>query len=755
MLFLLSLIILGLGVFIFIQYEKHDRANKLYNQAKELEKKDTENPLVLTQLNHALALYKQCNKLVNYSTYIKAANQCQKKIDDRRKFQNLFALGKKKTKQRFFKEALDDFLKAKRLFAIEELKDEISKCQQSIKQQENYEKILEQSTQLAVRGQFQEAINFLKPALHEFSREDGQQLLTKLERVIQAKELFNLGLIREKAGDFNQAQVQYEQALNLLPEFTECKIRLSAITVETHPNKAISYLEGIEGEEAVYIRGFAYAQLGKWQQADREWRSISKVSIEVIQRPMLKRLAERDRLLTLREIEKYIDKGLPLLAQSASLKFIEKFGSDPTVETNLEEHIQPSLDRKMWNDRDWRIIAIKTEKIWLEQQDINSLHNWAVATYYQAQTNPHKLLDFIIAWSTALANMKHNPTLHNIPWLGSNSVDIKDVSAKLKQILENAIDVVKDSNINEYLKFRDIYRREMVTLSLIQQNNCGIRIKQQLFILPGCYQRSRNYLPRTSFPAKIWGALYTDWGLAVAACYENDIARAIKIKPGMNPISEAERFACNFISYHEGCYYLQNLEWRKAIKSLQQAKSEIKAKSDWCKEIDRLCEAQRQNLDEFDKHLQFSKFWYELIDSQPSKSYFAEQSAIQVGLKIDDKKISLSQGLDELREIRNNIDRNNATTLNIIEKVEYTLAAEKIDHLLQQNQYEEAIRVAKQSQNEAIRYKLAEIFIDVILQGAENRSLDFDGMYQLARWAYQLCPREPAFMPIYRELGIY
>ena len=753
MLFLLSLIILGLGVFIFIQYEKHDRANKLYNQAKELEKKDTENPLVLTQLNHALALYKQCNKLVNHSTYIKAANQCQKKIDDSKKFQNLFALGKKKTKQGFFKEALDDFLKAKRLFAIEELKDEISKCQQSIKQQENYEKILEQSTQLAVRGQFQEAINFLKPALHEFSREDGQQLLTKLERVIQAKELFNLGLIGEKAGDFNQAQVQYEQALNLLPEFTECKIRLSAITVETHPNKAISYLERTEGEQAAYIHGFAHTRLRNWQQAYREWKAINSNQISS-QREIIKSLAERDRLSKIKEIESAIDCNKFEIAKTLSLEFIDKFGTELTVQQNLESHIQPLLERQICENHDGQKIAAKTQQTWLKQQDINSLHNWAIATYYQAQTNPHKLLDFIIAWSTALANMKHNPTLHNIPWLGSNSVDIKDVSAKLKQILENAIDVVKDSNINEYLKFRDIYRREMLALSLIQQNNCGIRIKQQLFILPGCYQRFRNYLPRINFPAKVWGSLYTDWGLAVAACYENDIARAIKIKPGKNPISEAERFACNFISYHEGCYYLQNLEWRKAIKLLQQAKSEIKAKSDWCKEIDRLCEAQRQNLDEFDKHLQFSKFWYELIDSQPSKSYFAEQSAIQVGLKIDDKKISLSQGLDELRAIRNNIDRNNATTLNIIEKVEYTLAAEKVDRLLKDNQYREAIKVAKRSQNEAICFRLAEIFIDVILQGAENRSLDFDGMYQLARWAYELCPREPAFMPIYRELKI-
>ena len=761
MLFLLFFILLGLGGFIFIQYRKHHKANELYNQAKKLEKKDTASPYDTTKLNKALKLYQQCSQLVDKPEFIQAAKQCQRKIDDRHRFQDLLANGRKKARKSYFREALQDFTEARRLFNTPELKGEIYKCHDGIKQQENYEAGLKQSAQIARQGKFKEAIDLLKSTLDKFSREDGQQLLSKLERVIQAQELFNSGLIVEKAGNLNQAKAKYEQALNLLPEFDECKIRLSILAVRHKPKQAISYLENIEGEQVAYIRGFAYAQLGNWQQADREWRSIDN-SIITFQREILKSLTERDRLFTLREIEKHIDTEFLLLAQSASLKFLEKFGSDSTVQTNLEEHIQPSLDHKMWNAQDWRIIAIKTEQIWLEQQDINSLHNWAVATYHQAQINPNKLADFIIAWSTALANIEQNPTLQNVPWLGSNSVDIKDVSAKLKQILENAIDAVKDDDIEEYLKLRDIYRRDMVSLYYGENSSIPIGVRvNRIFIPSNCYQRHRHNLTGITFPVEklysksIQAALYTDWGLAVAACLQGDTARAIKIKPYKNPSSEADNFAYCFVSYHEGCHYLQNLEWRKAIKPLQQAQFEIKAKSDWCKEIDRLCELQRKKIKDFDEHLEFSQFWYELVNSQPSKSYFAEQSAIQVGLKLDDKKISLQQGLDKLREIRNNIDRNNATTLHLIEKVEYSLEAEKIDRLLQQNQYEEAIRVAKGSQNEAIRYRLAEIFIDVLLKGTENRSLNFEGMYQLAKWAYQLCPHEPAFMPIYRELGIY
>ncbi len=296
----------------------------------------------------------------------------------------------------------------------------------------------------------------------------------------------------------------------------------------------------------------------------------------------------------------------------------------------------------------------------------------------------------------------------------------------------------------------------MVTLSLIQQNknNCGMRIKQQLFVLPGCYQRFCDRLPEIRFPAQILGALYTDWGLAVAACHEGDTARAIKIKPNKNPISVTDRFADRFVSYHEGCHYLQNLEWRKAIKSFEQAKLEIKANSDWCKEIDRLCELQRQKINDFEEHLQFSKFWYELIATQPSKSYFAEYKARKVAEKLSNETISYHQGLKELQKIKD-IDPNNSVTLNLIETIEIDLELQEIDRLWQQRLYEEAVRRAKRSRHEQVRFKVAEVCIDILLKGAQSGNLPFELMHQLGQWTYELCPREPAFMPIYSQLGIY
>ncbi|WP_319422328.1 tetratricopeptide repeat protein [Pleurocapsa sp. FMAR1] len=759
--FLLFLIILiGLGSFIFIQYQKHHKANELYVEAKKLETKDTRISDDTTRLKQALSLYKQCSKLVNKPEFVKAANQCQQKIDDHQRFQQLLANGKKYAIGNFFKEALTEFIKAQKLFSTTELKGEISKCQEGIKQQENYEKVLKQSVQIAKQGQFQEAIDLLVPILDKFTREDGQQLLTKLKRVIQAKELYKSGLVVEKTGELNQAKANYEQALGLIPEFDECKIRLSILAVKHNPKQAISYLERIDGEQAAYIRGFAYTKLGNWQQADREWRSISKVSIEVTQRPMLKSLAERDRLNSICEIEKLLDRGQVEIAKSVSLEFIEKFGLDTVVKFNLENHIQPFLERQIWESQNWQEIAAKTEQIWLKQQDINSLHNWAIASYYLSQTDSNKLGYFIIAWSTALANIEHNPTLQNVPWLGSNSIDIKDVSAKLKQVLENAIDAVKDDDIEKYLKLRDIYRRDMVSFYQGENSSIlvGVRVNR-IFIPSGCYQRHRHKLTEITFPVEklysksMQAALYTDWGLAVAACMEGDTARAIKIKPYENPSCEADNFACYFMSYHEGCHYLQNLEWRKAIYPLQQAKSEIKAKSDWCKEIDRLCELQRKKINDFDEHLQFSNFWYELLNSQPSRSYFAEYKGRQVAEKLSNETISYEQGLKKLQKIKD-IDPNNSFILNLIETVEMQVELEKISRVMKR-EFKEGVQIAKRSRHEKVRFKVAEVCINVILEASESRSLYFDGMYQLAQWAYELCPREPAFQEIYNSLRIH
>ena len=339
--FLLCLILIGFCACMFIQYKKHEKLEKLYIKAKELERKNNNDPYRAVQLKQALTLYRQCQRLsdkpeytvflllVKYTIilfnkkeilkeentvfrdgkkcYKQAIDRCQQKIDNYRKFHDLIGLAREQVKQKHFKEALTNFLKADTICFVDNLEAEMIECLDNIKQQESYEKDFKKSARIAKQGRFQEALDLLRPIVNKFPRQDGQQLLAKLEQIRQAKGLYNLGLFAEEKSNLEEARTKYEKALNLLPEFTECKIRLSILNVKHKPQQAIYYLQAVGGEQASYIRGFAYAQLGNWQQADREWRSISKVNVEVIQRPLLKRLAERDRLNSIWEIEKLVD----------------------------------------------------------------------------------------------------------------------------------------------------------------------------------------------------------------------------------------------------------------------------------------------------------------------------------------------------------------------------------------------------------------------------------------------------------------
>ena len=298
-----------------------------------------------------------------------------------------------------------NFQKAERLFPIIEVKDEIQKCLKNIDRQDKYEQVLEQANQIAREGEFQKAIDLLIPAVKSFVRSDGQQLLDKLRLVIRAKGLYQLGLVAEQKGQIKKAIVSYERALDLIPEYADCNLRLAIIAVKTNPQQAIKYLQEIDVEQAVYIRGYAYFQLGNWQEALKLWSRI-KNSRVVVQHNNIQDLIKRDCLKIVQKIEELIDSKQLETAKSISLDFIKKHHDNSLVKSNLIDHIQPRLEHQVWQSKDWSKIAIKTEQIWLKRQDIKSLHNWAIATYYLAQVNSDKLIDLIMVWSTALANIE-------------------------------------------------------------------------------------------------------------------------------------------------------------------------------------------------------------------------------------------------------------------------------------------------------------------------------------------------------------
>jgi hypothetical protein len=361
-----------------------------------------------------------------------------------------------------------------------------------------------------------------------------------------------------------------------------------------------------------------------------------------------------------------------------------------------------------------------------------------------------------------IANIYQNPIWHNIPWLDNNNIDFPKIISKLKQILEKIIESVKETNLEEYLYLRDLYRREKVYLNLIkipQQPSIfySIMINNLLISPAGCEHLDYDYF---KFKAvihhkKLWQTLYTNWGLAIAACLEGDIERGIKIKPIKNIKSELERYAQSWVCYYEGYYYLQNNNgWRKSKPLLQEAKNLISVNSEWKQQLDNIFEKKRHEINDLSEHLELAQLWYDLLNSQKSKSYLAEMKVEQVRKQILDKKISIKEALTQLRQIKN-IDHSNPVVIDMIETTELFVEIEEIEKMMKANNFDGAVNRAKRSSNPKVKRMVADFCLEILVNGARSNSLHPHLVRQLVNWAYELCPNDPEIRQIRSHLGIY
>ncbi len=740
--------------------------DKLAANAEALLKLDTGDPLETQVLSGAIALYKRCIKILCDDQLSGAINQCQQELQRRQDFQRLIAQAASLAENLFFKKAIATYSEAEQLYSTESVRLAIAASNAQVQLEEVYDSALQKAQQASHSGRLHGAIALLESALTNFQRREGLELLQQLQLTVKGKEQFRQGLAAEKAGEFKTAASLYEAAQILLQNPKECQIRLGLVALKTQNwATALSHLEGVDGEQAAYLRGFTYAQQGNLQQAYREWQSLSHQEI-ASNRQILRTLSQRQRLNLLQNIEELVWCGNLEAAQVASAEFRQKFGFDPIVEGNLNEHIQPRLEAAIWQNTDLEIVANQVEKIWISQPNITTLHNWAVATYYGVVETRNctscrfanaSLHDFIISLSTALANLTHESALKDVPWLENQVVDLEAVSFELKRRLESAIDNFKYQDINQYLELRDRYRLEMVSLRLMSEQPAeGMKVKD-IRVSPGCYNRYfnhwlDNWVNDIEPNHKILHSLYTPWGLAVAACIEGDTQRAIQLKPTTKKSASTELFAQNFVAYHEGCYQLVQHKWREAMTHLKQASSEIKTSIFWQQEIDKLCSIQRQAISNFREHLEFAQFWYDLLGSKPARSYLAEYKAEQLRQKLANQQILLDLALRELQDIKQ-IDDRNPIVLDLIERVEYMQEIEEIDKLLKRQKYEEVVSKAKRSRHERVKFRVAEFFIEILINNIDKGDLrDYQAVQQLGRWAYEICPDEPAFQEVYRRL---
>ncbi|PSB52976.1 hypothetical protein [Chamaesiphon polymorphus] len=766
-LFLFVIIIGAIFIAIVISSEL-SKLTEIFNRAEAVKNQDRGNPLERDRLEQSVKLYEQCNrlvmkspwlqiaanfKIVDKNTYLNTITRLDREIERRQHFKVLYYQGKKQIDDKYFDLALANFSQAQQLFNTDEIALLIIQCDSQLEVQKKYELVLNRAKILAREGKFQLAVDLLKPTLIDFDRIDGATLLNKLKQAFEAKQRFAKGLQLERSGKLNDAKNYYQQVLDIAPDLTECQIRLAIVAIKSGDvSEVLSYLDNIDGERAAYLRGFACVIQSNWRQADKEWHSLLHPEVKS-QRQHLKTLARQDRLLTMQKIEQFVDDGDLDRAKQTSLQFISKFGVDPLVENNLYGHIQPLLETHIWKTQDWSLITTTAEQFWLESQDMSSLHNWAVASYYQAHQDPDKIADLIIAWSTALANIDRDPALKDVPWFPNLPPDLAQIAINLIELLEKLIDPIKDKNLGRYLQLRDLYRWQIVALHLTKNlPHTQVRVNQ-ILMLPGSYQRHAHTLPQSELPDESWCRLYTNWGPAVAACIEGDTNRGLQIQPQTKPVSVAEKSAKSFITYHEGCYYLQQYNWRKAIEPFKQVRSEINNFPKSIDEIDRLCGKQRQEIDKFEEHLEFAQFWYDLVASKTAGSYLAEYKAMQVSGKLAEEQITLNEGLNQLLQLKK-IDDTNPVVLDTIDKIEIVQETNNIIDLIKQNRLEEAVRRAKFSTRQEVKYRIAEILIDASIAGARNRRSSREEILQLVSWAQEICPYEPTFMEVYHSLGL-
>jgi hypothetical protein len=606
-----------------------EQAEYLIKQAKLAISNDTSNPFDKSELLLvAIDFYKQSYLLVNKDNCLQAIEGIQLEIDRRHQFQTLFREATASFYQKQFGQALTTLFLAQQLYSPQQLIKTIADCEEQARSEKIYLQSLAEAKVLSYAGKFREAVMEIDRALSKFSRQDGEDLKVRLNRVVAAKEQLNLGKVEQSIGNPIAAKYHYSAALQLLPDWNEPKLQLAIIEAKSEQSSdRIAQLATLDTPETKCLEGLLYLRNGQCDRAREIWSNLDLDLVRKYAQLVSTSAIEQYQLIQT-QIEQLVDRGEFEQSRTISLNFIDTFGRDSLIENNLKNCILPGIEARIWKSEDWQNIAILTRENWSSQPNIKSLHNWTIALYYATQINDN-IEELIAALATAIANIDLDPTLQDLPWLKTQSRSIADVSSRLWQLLEQRIEAVKDSDPVKYLHLRDRYRQEFWAMELAQTQQNAKIIVGELTILPGCYQRYYAQISLGETP-QLWKTLYTDWGKAVAACLAGDPQRAETIKIDLVINSNLAEFADRFILYQQGCYYLQQENWHSAIYPLNDAKTHIHNDREWWHKINELCLAQRRKIMEFEEHLNFAQFWYDLLSSPQSEDYLIEHRALKI-----------------------------------------------------------------------------------------------------------------------------
>jgi hypothetical protein len=619
--------------------------------AKSAIDRDSANPFENDLLLKAIDHYQKSYQLIERNSCLSAIAGIQQEIDRRYEFQALYRTATENFYGKNFEKALTFLLLAKEIYAPPKLIATILDCEQQSQAERVYIQSLAEAKLLSYAGKFRDALTIVDAAVAKFKREDGEDLKIKLSRVIAAKEQFNLGKIEESIGNIPAAKEHYLAALNLMPGWSEPKLKLAILAIQIGTSKeSIEQLATVDYPQVTCLKGLLYIrerQYAKareiWSPADLDlvqeyWHSTSTLMLaqfKVIQ-PQIEQLVAQD------ELEQ---------ARILSLNFINEVGGNSLVKNNLKNCINPGIEAKIWRSQDWKNLALLAHENWRNNPTIASLHNLTVAQYYAAKID-NNIEELLICWSTAIANIDLNPTLKNLPWMGTKSVSIEDVADKLWQLLEQQIEEVKKINLDEYFRLRDRYRQEFCAIKLAKLDSTAKISIGELTIPPGFYRDYYSHIPLSGKP-QVWQTLYTKWGTAVAACLERDPQRSEIIRSDLAVNSSLEEFAEHFVLYEQGCYYLQQENWRRAIYPLNDAKNAILEHRLWQRRLNDICTERRKVIYDLDEHMDFATFWDDLLSSSESEDYLVQYKASKIQLDWSEDRVVGRLSLSRIKSLLN------------------------------------------------------------------------------------------------------
>ncbi|WP_373543072.1 hypothetical protein [Chamaesiphon sp.] len=633
--------------------ERSNQAEFLIQQAKSAIASDTSNPFdSIELLLAAIEFYKKSYLLVTKDSCIQAIEGIQLEIDRRHQFQSLIREATATFYHKQFSQALDTLLLAQQLYSPPQLIKTIAECEEQAQVEKIYLQSLTEAKTLSYTGRFREAIGIIDRALVEFPRQDGEDLKIRLNRVIAAKQQLNLGKIEQIIGNITTAKYHYTAAIQLLPDWQEPQLQLAIIEVQSEASStAISQLSTSTDSHTKCLVGLLYAKQGQYERARATWSELDRQTVRsYYQADVQQDIAQCQLIHT--QIKQLVDRGELEQARMLSLEFIARYGNDAVIESNLKNCILPGIEAKIWKGEDWQKIAILTRENWSSQPTIVSLHNWTIALYYATQIDDN-LEELIGAWATAIANIDLDPSIQDLPWLQTKASSVGDISGKLWQLLEQRIEAIKDIDPVRYLHLRDRYRQEFWAMELARSTTTAKIEIGELTILPGCYQRYYSQISLGETP-QLWKTLYTNWGKAVAACLAGDRHRAEAIEIDLVVTNSLEAFAARFIFYQQGCYYLQQEQWQNAIYPLNDAKITNRNDREWWSHLDELCIERRRKIHDFDEHLNFGQFWYDLLLSPQSEDYLIQYKALKIQQEWGDSIVSDELSLSKIKDLQFN-----------------------------------------------------------------------------------------------------